>query len=762
MSSNPLSSDPFDNGAAPDVKSPIKQAAPLNPMRVLRQYWWVHLLSIVLGLVMGIGLYVVLRKYAPSYKSQAYLLVDSPLNEAFDSTREAGVIDKGAMAEIEAYIENQILLLKSTDLLASAIESPKVKLTKWYGKYASTPARVNAIGRSLRPLRMRNSTIIEVSFSADDQEDPPIVLDTLLDLFISRYIRRIESEGGQLRQMFDAQRRGRLDKINRLRQQMVQYREEHDMETLTSERTGFAVQHKRIAEELAKMKVELESLRRYYSMLLAKQHEGRIVPTPQNMARARSNITVQHREQRLLFMREQLQTLRKKFGRNHRAVKELEIKLSVINEEMDRELDQILRRMQSVQMEGARSAIDLQAQEVDGLTQEMADIHNQMMDLVSKINDYSVMEVELESEQQRLDKVTDFLDAEQIRRRRPDVSLIDIIQRSTDAELSFPSLPIIGGGTMVLVVGLATGGVFLKERLDQRIKSPQDMNSLPSAELLGVLPDADEDPIGHKQVEGVVSADPAGLMAEAFRHLRSNILAQFDQRGYKTLLVCGAQANSGVTAVVTNLALSLRLINRKVVVIDANFRRPALHELFGGEAEPGLVEVLKGTAQIDQVIQRYSEFDAEPDSDPEAGQWVGNESEVAVIPAGSANGAPPELLEGLACRSLLAELAKRYDVILIDGPPVVVATDSMLIAKNVDATALVVRAMSEKRGLVGRIMLTMKDQSSDMIGVILNGVRSSAGGYFRKNYRDFYRYREVDDRRRRRRTNRRVAVTSDT
>ena len=100
--------------------------------------------------------------------------------------------------------------------------------------------------------------------------------------------------------------------------------------------------------------------------------------------------------------------------------------------------------------------------------------------------------------------------------------------------------------------------------------------------------------------------------------------------------------------------------------------------------------------------------------------------------------APPELLEGAACRSLLAELAKRYDMVLVDGPPAVLATDSTLIAKNVDATALVVRAMSEKRGQVGRIMQTMNDHKTAMIGVILNGVRSSAGGYFRKNYRDFF------------------------
>ena len=744
MSSNPLSSDPSDNGSAPEMAGPSKQATPLEPMRVLRQYWWLQLLSVIVGLALGIGAFVILRQHAPRYTTQAYMLVDSPLQEAFDAAQEGGIVDKGAMEEIEAYMENQILLLKSTDLLTSAIESPRVKVTSWYKSFDSPGERADDLYKYLRPLRMRNSTIIEVSFSTDTQDEPPIILDTVLDMFLNRYIGRIEREGGRLRSMFDEQRRGREDRIRKIRQSMVQFREEHDLETLTSEHTGYAIQHKGLAEALARLKVELESLHRFYAKLVGDQQESRIVPTPQNLARARSNPTIQQRENHMLALRERLQTLRRNFGPNHRVVKQLNNELSVIKDETDREMDRTLRRMQSVRLEGARKAMDVQALEVDGLTEKMSEVHTQMMDLVSKLNDYDVLEAELEIEKERLTKVTEFLDAEQIRRGRPDVNLIEIIQRSTDAEMSFPSLPIIGGGTMVLVVGLATGGVFLKERLDQRIKSPRDLTVLPNAELLGVVPDADEDPSGQRQVEGVVSADPSGLMSEAFRHLRTNVLAQMDDHGYKTLLVCGVQAHSGVTAVVTNLALSLALNDRKVIVLDANFLRPALHELFGGAAEPGLVEVLNGTAELEEVIRSH----AEP--------------EVAMIPAGSANGAPPELLEGAACRSLLAELAKRYDMVLVDGPPAVLATDSTLIAKNVDATALVVRAMSEKRGQVGRIMQTMNDHKTAMIGVILNGVRSSAGGYFRKNYRDFYRYRQLDDRRRRgRRADRRVPMTSD-
>ena len=746
MSENPLAPrSNRENGSTPIAAARPIETKQIDAMRVLRQFWWLLMLSAFIGLCVGVGLHFLFLKTMPSYSTTAYMLVDSPLGDAFGSSQEAGVIDKGALEEIEAYMENQIIHLRSVDLLQNAIEHPKIKTTGWYSSFDTPSGRLKAMLSKLRPLRMRNSTIIAVEFTGPNVEDPPLILDTVIDLFLSRYQRGLESEGGRLRSMMDEQRRGREAKIDNLRTEMVQYREEHDLETLEGEKTGFAVQHNEISEALAKKKIDLESMRRYYGKLLKDQQENRIVPSPQDLARARSTPSVQEREQRLSSLREGREMMSKRFGPKHRSVMQMEDQMLVTEQEMQREIDSTLRRMQSVQAEVASDSIEVQVQEIDGLEEKLAEVHNQMMDLISKIDQYRVMEEELERENLRLTDIHEFLDQEAIKRRRPDVNLMSVIQRATDAELAFPNLPLLGGGMMMIFLGGATGLIFLREKMDQRIKTPADVKTLPSVELLGVLPEADEDPSGPSQVEGIVVTDPSGLMAESFRQVRSSLISRMDRGGYKTLLACGAQAQCGVSALVDNIALSMALNGRKILVLDTNFRRPAQHELFGCAVAPGLVELLNGEAQLDDVVFRREN------------------PQLDVIPAGAQEHGSPELLEGPPMRNLLIELEKRYDFVLIDGSPASIASDSMLVAKHVDAMILIVRAMSDKRGLVTRMLLSMQDQRCDLLGVILNGVRSSLGGYFRKNYREFYRYRQTQGRKKKRRkATEPVAVASDT
>ena len=112
-----------------------------------------------------------------------------------------------------------------------------------------------------------------------------------------------------------------------------------------------------------------------------------------------------------------------------------------------------------------------------------------------------------------------------------------------------------------------------------------------------------------------------------------------------------------------------------------------------------------------------------------------------VMPAGEAKDAPPELLESAQFRTLLTQLESRYDVILIDAPPVLLTSDCQILAKQADAIVLVVRALAETRGMVGRMLRTLNGFRAEIIGVVLNGARSSAGGYFRENYQQFHAYR---------------------
>src|SRR5690606_6693509 len=150
--------------------------------------------------------------------------------------------------------------------------------------------------------------------------------------------------------------------------------------------------------------------------------------------------------------------------------------------------------------------------------------------------------------------------------------------------------------------------------------------------------------------------------------------SKMERRGYKSLLVAAAQPGSGASSVAHNLATSLAYNGRNVLILDANLRRPTQHKLMGLSGERGLVDVLRGEMTLDAAITPIEGLS------------------LSVLPAGSSHDAPPELLECANFRALLSQLETRYDMIVIDSPPALLASDCQLLSKQVDAIALVVRA----------------------------------------------------------------------
>jgi capsular exopolysaccharide synthesis family protein len=161
-----------------------------------------------------------------------------------------------------------------------------------------------------------------------------------------------------------------------------------------------------------------------------------------------------------------------------------------------------------------------------------------------------------------------------------------------------------------------------------------------------------------------------------------------------------------------------------VLIIDANFRRPSLHRIMGLQESPGLADLLAGRRELDAVVQATST----PNLD--------------LLSAGSKEVRVFERLSAQSMSELLTVARARYDIVLIDVAPVVVAGDAMGLAQKCDATVLVVRANAEKRGMVARVRNELSDTRSEFLGVVVNGVRSAAGGYMKGNIKAAAEYQE--------------------
>jgi capsular exopolysaccharide synthesis family protein len=145
-------------------------------------------------------------------------------------------------------------------------------------------------------------------------------------------------------------------------------------------------------------------------------------------------------------------------------------------------------------------------------------------------------------------------------------------------------------------------------------------------------------------------------------------------------------------------------------------RRPTLHQVLGRDEGPGLSDVLRGSATLQDAI-RPTEV-----------------SNLSLLSAGFQREHAYERFNTQAMHDLLASAGERFDLVLIDCPPAIVAGDALSLTTQADAVVLVVRAYGEKRGLVARLRTQLADSRAAFLGVVVNGVKSSAGGYFKQNF----------------------------
>jgi len=413
----------------------------------------------------------------------------------------------------------------------------------------------------------------------------------------------------------------------------------------------------------------------------------------------------------------------------HRDFRAVEAQITSTEQELQNAREEELSKIFNAQLDDARQklaqygaqASDLLRQredlrlELTDLTRILADIE----DLDARISQMITSRTELEID---LRSVTATGRAE----RGPRVQVIQGERKPN--RISFPNIYVMIPAGVLLTCSLVGGLIVVREVLDQRVKSPADVAMIPRARVLGMIPASSEDPLSPDSIETVFRDEPKSILAESFRQIRTPLLKKMQRAGHRSLLVVSGMPGSGATSVTTNLAFACAAAEQRVLIIDANFRRSSIHRIFGQGEAPGLSDVLAGAAALSKVARKT------------------DDDRVHILPGGSREHRVFERLGSEKMSELLAEASKDYDLVLIDVSPAIVSGDAVSLANRVDASVLVVRALFEKRGMVARLRNELGDARGEMLGVVVNGVRSAAGGYMRKNIRTSHAYQTEDSR----------------
>ena len=290
---------------------------------------------------------------------------------------------------------------------------------------------------------------------------------------------------------------------------------------------------------------------------------------------------------------------------------------------------------------------------------------------------------------------------------------------------------------------LGVGLAFFQEYLDNSLKSPDEVARFLNIPTLGTIPNLQSLTekhaygygYGHKKatkeltqttqsspLELISHGSPSSLMAEAYRSMRTSLLLSSADRPPQVVLITSAVPSEGKTVTAINTAISLTQTGKRVVLIDADMRKPRVHSVFALGNVTGLSSFLTGSAVLKDVLHESS---------------VPN---LFVLPCGIIPPNPGELILSSRFTQLLQVLRQYFDYVVIDSPPVANVSDARVLASSADAAILVVKAFSTSRHLAKRASDLLMQSRIRNVGVVLNDLDVHARTGYYSNYSGRYYY----------------------
>jgi capsular exopolysaccharide synthesis family protein len=268
-----------------------------------------------------------------------------------------------------------------------------------------------------------------------------------------------------------------------------------------------------------------------------------------------------------------------------------------------------------------------------------------------------------------------------------------------------------------MLIGLAIGVALavLRQVLDTRIRNERDVELVTDAAIIGGIvfdPKAASRPL-------IVQDDPRSPRAESFRTLRTNLQFLEVGQGGRSFIVTSSIQSEGKSTTTANLAIALADSGVRVLLVDADLRRPKVASYMGLEGSVGLTDVLIGRVPLEDVVQEWGR------------------SRLSVLPAGTVPPNPSELLGSAAMGRLIADLRSKYDVVLFDTPPLLPVTDAAILSRFVGGAILVVAAGRANRHHVGGAISALENVGSKVSGIVLTMLPTKgpdAYGYGRYGY----------------------------
>jgi succinoglycan biosynthesis transport protein ExoP len=701
-------------------------------VRVLIKSKWIVMGSVLL--VVGVVAISSLRS-TPIYEAVGSIAINKMDPVTFNLKDSSSSIDYYDPADIDT----EVRILKS-DLLAlqvirqlnldqpgengtSSKPSPSsLELTTdaMQPDSARTSAVLAYFKSNLQVSLVPNTRIIEIRYRSPDKNIAARVVNTLANTYVeqnfkTRFESTMQASDWLSKQLVDLQ-----IKVETSQEKLVKYQKEHEILGIDEKQNITTAKLDELNRELTaaeSARMEKESI--YHLVQPGDTDSIAAAANVDGAARgssANSALLEKLREQQA-ELKIQVAQLSIQFGPSYPKLAQLNSQLQEVEAQIQTEMRKVAARLRgdylaAVQRESMlRSALGQQKQEANKLNESAIE--------------YSLLKRDVDANRTLSEGLLEKLKEAGVTAglRSNNFRIVDVARVPTA-----PSGPnLLRNLAFALALGLSTGiGLaFLLEGMDNTVRTPEQAETISALPSLGMIPlgsrSSREIGGGEKlalaaskeAVELVTKSRPRSQMAESYRALRTSLLLTFAGGPPKVILVTSALPEEGKTTTSVNSAIVLAQKGTRVLLIDADLRRPSIHKTFGMGPKLGLSNVLTGTATLQQAIIPSTIL-----------------PELFILPAGTPPPNPAELLASTKMKDILEELRKQFDHIVVDSPPTLSVTDAVVMSTAADAVVLVIRSGHTTKPALRRARDILLQVNARVCGVLVNAVDLNSPDYY--------------------------------
>ena len=697
----------------------------LDYLMVLRKHQWL-VLSFLVTVVTIVA--IATFRMQPIYDATTRIQIDQ---ESMNILPFSSTDSYNMYQDQEAYIETQSKILTSQTLAALTVKSLQLDRDPQFGGQPANPSTLEetqpgdgsaspALGAFLGGLsvkRVPQSRLLDVSFSTTDPQLAAKAVNTHIANFIEQNFRSRYDATTQASNWLAGQLDELKAKVERSEDTRIAYERSNQIWTIDEKQDITTQKLADINRELTGAQTDRINRQAMYQSAQSGNYDAipavRESGAIQDILRQQGTLSSQYAE------------ALNQYGPKFPRVVRLQEQIKELNQVVTREKINIANQVEA-EYHGARQREVLLNQALDQQKKEAGAMADRMVQ-------YNILKREAEANKQLYDGLLQKLKEAGISAglRSSNIRVVDpaLVPKS-------PSKPQKGRNiSLAILVGLV-GGIglaLLREYLDNTVKNPDDIENLARLPSLAVVP-AFASPNGHSsrsrlpkllkgqgsaaregRVEVVSHLQPQSQISEAFRALRTSLLLSQADHPPQVILMTSALPREGKTTAAANLAVTLAQLGDKTLLVDGDLRKPGVSRALSmaGGKYPGLSSYLAGVSTLDLITVQHPGI-----------------SNLSVIPTGPVPPNPADLLSSHRLSEMVLELRRRYKFVVIDSPPIMAATDAVILSVLVDGVLLVVRSGETPKEAFTRTCDLLSSVKARVLGVVLNAVDSSSPDYY--------------------------------